>query len=485
MKNLLFLFIFISQFACGQVALDSMLTACYPFTGNADDLSGNNHHGTVFGATLTADRFGNLNSAYHFDGFSSYIEVQRFDSLIPTDEISVSFWCRVRTFASHAQFQLQPDDAADRFNISVHYSHNGVPSTFWDYGSIFTTGRYDTIDIPFVTQWEHYVFISSASQDFMSEYKDGVLVKYINQHEVIANKVKPFWIGKGSTLACLDGEIDDIRFYNRVLNDSEIVTLYNSPDVCNIMPPVAAFTANDTTICQSECINFNNISVNATSYQWFFTGGAPSVSIDANPQSICYNISGNFDVTLIATNGSSSDTLTFSNYISVLSYFPQSISQNGDTLVSLQGFLSYQWYYNGNIISGATNYFYVALQSGDYNVVSVDEYGCQVEAVVFNVVATVNDNLNMNDELLNIYPNPASDVIVINWGNAVSISKIVLYNVMGEIRLTIYPENNLPGQPVGRSIKADVSNLSSGIYVVEIRCGSNLIRKKILKSVLH
>ena len=63
----------------------------------------------------------------------------------------------------------------DRFNNSVHYSHNSIPSTYWDYGSIYTTGRYDTLYMPFITQWEHYVFISSASQNFMSEFKDGVL----------------------------------------------------------------------------------------------------------------------------------------------------------------------------------------------------------------------------------------------------------------------------------------------------------------------
>src|SRR5205085_11083470 len=140
-------------------------------------MSGNNHHGMVFGATLTADRFGNPNCAYHFNGVNNRIEVQHFDSLVPTDEVSLSFWCRVQTFASHAQFQLQPDDAADRFNVSVHYSHNTIPSTFWDYGSIFTTGRFDTLYVPFITQWEHYVFISSANGNLMAEYKNGVLIK--------------------------------------------------------------------------------------------------------------------------------------------------------------------------------------------------------------------------------------------------------------------------------------------------------------------
>ena len=43
------------------------LVAYYPFNGNANDESVNNNDGTVNGATLTADRFGNASSAYSFD----------------------------------------------------------------------------------------------------------------------------------------------------------------------------------------------------------------------------------------------------------------------------------------------------------------------------------------------------------------------------------------------------------------------------------
>ena len=49
------------------------LEAYYPFKGNANDASGNGHDGTVNGATLTADKDGNTNSAYSFDGVSNTI----------------------------------------------------------------------------------------------------------------------------------------------------------------------------------------------------------------------------------------------------------------------------------------------------------------------------------------------------------------------------------------------------------------------------
>lgn len=49
--------------------------AYYPFDGNANDESGNGNHGTVYGAKLTADRFGNQDSAYLFDGIIDDVRV--------------------------------------------------------------------------------------------------------------------------------------------------------------------------------------------------------------------------------------------------------------------------------------------------------------------------------------------------------------------------------------------------------------------------
>ena len=46
--------------------LQTGLVGYWPFCGNANDESGNGNNGTVNGATLTTDRFGNADSAYSF-----------------------------------------------------------------------------------------------------------------------------------------------------------------------------------------------------------------------------------------------------------------------------------------------------------------------------------------------------------------------------------------------------------------------------------
>ncbi|CAN5664572.1 hypothetical protein BH11BAC1_BH11BAC1_00100 [soil metagenome] len=69
--NLLILIIAINNLKCFAQTPpwlpNNGLVAWYPFTGNANDSSGNANDGTVYNAVLTADRFGTSNSAYHFD----------------------------------------------------------------------------------------------------------------------------------------------------------------------------------------------------------------------------------------------------------------------------------------------------------------------------------------------------------------------------------------------------------------------------------
>lgn len=71
--------------------VNDSLVACYLFNGDALDNSGNNNHGTVYGATLTTDRFGVANSAYAFDGVNDYIEVP-YSSSLKTPLITLSAW---------------------------------------------------------------------------------------------------------------------------------------------------------------------------------------------------------------------------------------------------------------------------------------------------------------------------------------------------------------------------------------------------------
>jgi hypothetical protein len=72
------------------------LAGWWPFTGNANDLSGNGNNGTVSGATLTADRFGTIGAAYKFNGTSDHISVPSSTSInFGTGSYAVNVWVKL------------------------------------------------------------------------------------------------------------------------------------------------------------------------------------------------------------------------------------------------------------------------------------------------------------------------------------------------------------------------------------------------------
>ncbi len=92
------------------------------------------------------------------------------------------------------------------------------------------------------------------------------------------------------------------------------ITLFTS-----VVTPAANFSANSTTICAGQCINFTDLTTNSpTSWSWVFPGAVVSTSTLQNPAGICYNTTGTYTVSLTAASGTGTNTNTKANYITVL-----------------------------------------------------------------------------------------------------------------------------------------------------------------------
>ena len=243
--------------------------------------------------------------------------------------------------------------------------------------------------------------------------------------------------------------------------------------------PVALFNTPDNHICPGTCTDFTNLSVNGTSYLWSFQGANPSTSTDVNPTNICYNTPGTYAVELITTNAVGSDTLTLNNFLTVYpNPAPQGISQNGDTLFANPGANAYQWFYGGNAVPGATDYFYVAQASGDYNVVATDVNGCEVEAAIFDVIAEIQSAVGSQQS--SVYPNPAGDFVIIKSDFIRTAAEISIFNMIGEKII----DEQLQDENAGKR-SLDVHNLSPGIYWIEIASAGKIFRSKFVKSGNH
>lgn len=81
----------------------------------------------------------------------------------------------------------------------------------------------------------------------------------------------------------------------------------------------AGFSANETIILAGGDVIFTNESSGLPdSYIWTFEGGTPSSYIGKNPPEVTYPSEGYFDVSLVVSDGISSDTLMLKDYIQVV-----------------------------------------------------------------------------------------------------------------------------------------------------------------------
>jgi hypothetical protein len=155
--------------------------ACYPFEGNANDVSGNNHNGTVIGATLTSGHKGNANSAFYFNqSASTRIELPNLSVFDNNGELSISVWAYTSSTSSGGNtiVSTTPDVATDRFMLSINWTGNPINTSLFDYGNI-SSGRLVTPAATIIyNTWEHYVFVKSTTGNFMKIYRNGVEIAY-------------------------------------------------------------------------------------------------------------------------------------------------------------------------------------------------------------------------------------------------------------------------------------------------------------------
>jgi PKD repeat protein len=272
-----------------------------------------------------------------------------------------------------------------------------------------------------------------------------------------------------STIIVDTAGIYTVTVSNNVCSASDTIEILEIP--CN--PAFVLFSSSDSTLCEKFCINFFDQSTNEpVSYQWYFEGGSPASSILQNPQQICYNQVGVFDVMLIATSVSGTDTLLLSDYINVFAA-PQApvITTSGNVLTSSAAF-SYQWQLNAADIPGATNQSLTISSSGYYSVIVTDSNGC-VNSAGITVTLTGIENLSVTPDF-SIYPNPSNGIIYIN--SLINLPHEVNINIFNTIGQLVYSTKNI-GESQQTTI--DISTQPRGIYFLEVVVGSTFHRRKV------
>ncbi len=206
------------------------LVGWYPFTGNCNDLSTNANNGMSMGATLTTDRFGNADCAYSFDGASNYIWVPGAPFTAPP--YTISAWVYVEDLSKSIIVGLgEISSVAGRLYFTASYSNTGSPASGCDgiYHSLIDTS------IITINTWVSITVVSEISNWYSPDfYINGVKYTSYAVGESIVT-VGPeinntgFNIGKHTGTGSskyMKGKIDDLGFWNRALDTTEIQSLF-------------------------------------------------------------------------------------------------------------------------------------------------------------------------------------------------------------------------------------------------------------------
>lgn len=234
----------------------------YTFEGNANDHSGNNNNGTVYNATLTEDRFGNPNSAYNFNGTSSYIEFPSNGSMsqiYDSGEFTISAWIKIRNWYN----------GWNVFSILEQYN----PNT--DFGSLLLEANWATGGINFISgyegqsvgcnftwnfnQWYNITVTYKIASGEINFYIDGNLLQTVAYSQNFSQDiVNSYVIGRSLSGPdeYSDGIIDDLKIFKRAINSTEVSTLVSTG---SLSTQIVESPSKSITIFPNPATDFINI----------------------------------------------------------------------------------------------------------------------------------------------------------------------------------------------------------------------------------
>lgn len=198
-----------------------------PFAGNALDIGPLGNNGTLNGAQLSADRFGQTNSAVHFNGRGDFVET---DAAFPdTKSIAISLWLSLDSWVELGNWgapQVVFFEGDDGGGHDVGLYVMG--------GFHFTVKSDDTLSysswLPPLHTWIHLVCQADSVTKTMSMWVNG---RKAAERDLTGDADVGFHsrfnLGRRPGVYndwFLAGSMDDVKVYSHALSEQEIATAY-------------------------------------------------------------------------------------------------------------------------------------------------------------------------------------------------------------------------------------------------------------------
>jgi len=415
-KTCLFIFACIS---CCQIALSQTpahvpangLIGWWPLDGNVQDLSGNGHHGTVNGPVPCADRLGNPNAAYDFQG-NQTLNIQHHPDLNIAPEYAIALWYLTSADTYPAQEILIKgnNDYTDQPCFLRHHSSTlvGQPTLVYRSGAVvLSNNEYAGLktNLPPNNQWHFIVVNIHLSKAEL--YVDNILKDTTNFPGLnsITNSID---LKFGGGYYSFTGKLDDIGFWNRPLSIPEMNALYAGCTLTASASPITALV-NTGSIALFQA-STNNPSA---SFQWQSNAGdmgwadVPNNNTYSGANTATLNIqqvkvSNHLQsFRAIATSGSCKDT---SNMVSIHLSDTCIISRTDTIHISITDTTHIQ------------DTIHISITDTIHIQVTDTTYLSVIDTLIIPILITGIIPPN-NTNILKIFPNPAHSHITVHYGN--------------------------------------------------------------------
>lgn len=245
-------------------------------------------------------------------------------------------------------------------------------------------------------------------------------------------------------------------------------TTTDTVTITNYEPVSTASTEADRTACE-DTSTLHAIAPTVGKGKWkSLTTGAVITNVNQPNCNASFIFPGTYKFSWTVTNGlcQSSDTLVIT--YAVLDSAPV-ITELNKVLTSSSA-PQYQWYLDGNPISGATSMTHTATVNGTYKVLA-SVAGCSTGMFSNEIeITTVGFDEILNANEISLVPNPTKDFLKI-YSNYI-ISRIEIMDINGKI-IEYYNLKNV------NKFELDVSGLDPAVYLIRI-IGSDVVIKRLI-----
>ena len=310
----------------------------------------------------------------------------------------------------------------------------------------------------------------------------GNVVDYVPYEDQIPWDTLADGYGPSLTLCNPDSDNELAENWTASVNlaaiNAENDSIYATPGFECQLALFAGFEGTPTYLPVGDSVMFVDQTVGSpTSWMWTFEGGTPATYEGQMPPYIAYNEAGDWDVTLVVSDGINTDSVTVVDYIhsgiAPIADFEAEdlviVSGNSTNFTSLSTGeeLTYAWYFDGGTPETSDeenpeNIAYLLPDWATYDVTLVvtSPFGSDslTKEDYIEVVPVGVDEISLNDKNVTLYPNPNNGSFTILMP-ATAEAEVSITDINGKLILS--------GNTIGvKSI--NLNSIEKGVYLVKI-----------------